>query len=308
MNPERHILIVEDEEISASLTEHILTENNYRVTIAADGETAWDLLTGGTSFDVVLLDLGLPGIDGTEVLRRMMADHELRSVPVVILSWQDDIKNVSKTMANGAKYYLTKPPEELYLLAVVRSAIDMGREVRGVRESLNEALQHMGLLKTATFSYSTVAEASILAKALAQECAEPLRAWHGLQELFINAVEHGNLAISYAEKSSLLLDNRYGKELERRQKDPKYRSLQVCVSLARESDKLELTIEDQGNGFDWQNYLEYSEDRAFDLHGRGIALAAHCLNSVEYLGNGNTVKVTVSGARHTVGALPVADS
>jgi DNA-binding response OmpR family regulator len=296
MKPNLHVLIVEDEDISASLVEYILTENNYRVTIAADGETAWSLLTGGASFDAVLLDLGLPDIDGTIVLQRMMADPELRSVPVIILSWQDDIKNVSKIMAAGAKYYLTKPPEVPYLLAVVRSAVEMSREVKGVRESLDEALRYIGLLKTGTFNYSTVAEASGLAKTLAQECAEPLRAWQGLQELFINAVEHGNLGISYEEKSLLLLENRFGEEIERREQDPKYSSLQVCVRLVRTSDKLELTIQDQGNGFVWQEYLEYSEARAFDLHGRGIALATYCFDSIEYSGNGNTVKVTISGS------------
>jgi CheY-like chemotaxis protein len=55
------------------------------VTIAADGETALNLLAGEIDFAVILLDLGLPDIDGAIVLQRIMADDELRSIPVIIL-------------------------------------------------------------------------------------------------------------------------------------------------------------------------------------------------------------------------------
>jgi len=205
--------------------------------------------------------------------------------------------SVSNTMAAGAKYYLTKPPQVPYLLAVVRSAIEARREFDRVKESLNEALQWIGFLDAGAFSYQTVSEAGSLALTLAQASANPIRAWQGLNELLLNAVEHGNLGISYAEKSSLMLNGRLVEEIERRQQDQKYRSLRVSVHLARTPDGLELTIRDQGDGFDWKKYLEYSEERAFDLHGRGIAMATHCFDSIEYKGSGNTVKVTISELR-----------
>jgi anti-sigma regulatory factor (Ser/Thr protein kinase) len=94
-----------------------------------------------------------------------------------------------------------------------------------------------------------------------------------------------------------MLNGRLVEEIERRQQDQKYRSLRVSVHLARTPDGLELTIRDQGDGFDWKKYLEYSEERAFDLHGRGIAMATHCFDSIEYKGSGNTVKVTISELR-----------
>ncbi len=51
---------------------------------------------------------------------------------------------------------------------------------------------------------------------------------------------------------------------------------------------------DEGNGFVWQNYLEFSTERAFDLHGRGVAMAKTiCFGSLEYLGKGNEVRATL---------------
>lgn len=97
-----------------------------------------------------------------------------------------------------------------------------------------------------------------------QACVEPARLWPGLQELLINAVEHGNLGISYAEKSLLMLKNRLHNEIERRVQDPAYSQLQASVHLMRDADGLSLTIQDQGQGFAWQDFLEFSPERAFD--------------------------------------------
>ena len=59
-------------------------------------------------------------------------------------------------------------------------------------------------------------------------------------------------------------------------------------------DANRVTITDQGNGFDWQTYMEFNPERVFDLHGRGIAMSkAISFDSLEYLGKGNCVVTTV---------------
>jgi CheY-like chemotaxis protein len=269
----------------------MLREHGYEVTTAADGESAWKYLKSGTYFDVTLLDLGLPDIDGITLLQRIMADPELNSVPVIVASYRDDNESVSKTLEAGAQYFLAKPLQASYLLAVLRMAIERRDEFKTVKKSLNDAAQYVGLLKSGTFQYRTVAQACGLARGLAQACAEPARSWQGLQELLINAVEHGNFGISYAEKSLLMLENRWQEEIERRTQDPNYSSLQVTVHLVRAPDGLILTIQDQGKGFVWQPFLDFSPERMFDLHGRGIAIGMTSFDSMEYLGNGNTVRI-----------------
>jgi len=66
------------------------------------------------------------------------------------------------------------------------------------------------------------------------------------------------------------------------------------VTLERTPATSIVTIADQGQGFDWKNYVEFSPERVFDLHGRGIAMSkAISFDSLEYCGNGNKVIATV---------------
>jgi hypothetical protein len=68
----------------------------------------------------------------------------------------------------------------------------------------------------------------------------------------------------------------------------------VNVTLEKVANASRVTITDQGNGFDWQAYVEFSPERVFDLHGRGIAMSkVISFDSLEYLGKGNSVVTTV---------------
>ena len=119
----------------------------------------------------------------------------------------------------------------------------------------------------------------------------------GLQELLLNAVEHGNLGIRYEEKTQLVLEDRWKNEVERRLELPQYRERQASVTYAKNTRTLTLTltIRDQGAGFDWRKYLEFDTKRAFDPNGRGIAMARMMgFDSMEYQGNGNQVVVKIS--------------
>jgi CheY-like chemotaxis protein len=131
-----HILLVEDEEITAALTESVLRDQVDQVSIAADGESAWKMLKSGTTFDAVLLDRGLPDIDGMVLLQRIKADPELSWIPVIMATSRDDSESMRETFAAGADYYLTKPLQAPYLLAVPRLAIKAGREFREVESAL----------------------------------------------------------------------------------------------------------------------------------------------------------------------------
>jgi DNA-binding response OmpR family regulator len=228
-----HTLLVEDEEIITALTQRVLREHDYQVTTAVDGESAWKLLKSGAGFDAVLLDRGLPDIDGIVLLQRIKADPELCLVPVIMVTRRDDSKSINETFSAGADYYLTKPLQAPYLLALLRLAIKPRREFQEVEQSHDQASNWVGLLESGTFRYSTLAQAHKLARGLAQICPAPARSLLGLQELLINAVEHGNLGISYAQKSLLMLEDRLQEEIERRAQDPAYSQFEPPRILRR---------------------------------------------------------------------------
>jgi len=122
----------------------------------------------------------------------------------------------------------------------------------------------------------------------------PERTVSGYSELLINAVEHGNLGITYAEKSKLLAEGKWADEVEHRLHSAANADKRVEVVLDKVADSLKVTISDQGQGFDWKKYMQFDPDRAFDLHGRGIAMTkVLSFDQLEYLGKGNSVVATV---------------
>ncbi|HWL89962.1 MAG TPA: response regulator transcription factor, partial [Actinomycetota bacterium] len=111
------ILIVEDEERIASFIEKGLRANGFTTTVATDGDQAVGLARSG-EFDLLILDLGLPGRDGSEVLRELRERD--RRTPVLILSARDSLIDKVEGLEAGADDYVTKPFRFEELLARVR--------------------------------------------------------------------------------------------------------------------------------------------------------------------------------------------
>jgi two-component system, OmpR family, copper resistance phosphate regulon response regulator CusR len=111
------ILIAEDEARISSFLEKGLRANGFSTNVAADGEEALRLARSGR-FDLLILDLGLPGKDGFDVLRELR--HEGRQLPVVILTARDSVGDTVAGLEGGADDYITKPFSFDELLARVR--------------------------------------------------------------------------------------------------------------------------------------------------------------------------------------------
>jgi two-component system, OmpR family, copper resistance phosphate regulon response regulator CusR len=110
-------LIAEDEARLASFLEKGLRSNGFVTTVASDGPTAL-ALASDDDFDLLILDLGLPGLDGMTILRTLRAQG--RRLPVVILSARDDVADKVAGLEHGADDYVPKPFRFEELLARVR--------------------------------------------------------------------------------------------------------------------------------------------------------------------------------------------
>ena len=151
----------------------------------------------------------------------------------------------------------------------------------------------MKLLCHGRFELQTLLDARNLAELLAYAFPDPLRTQLGLTELLVNGVEHGNLDISYAEKSSLLKAGRLEAEMARRLALPENFRKRVRVSMERSATELEMTIADEGKGFDWHHYLSLDGVRSDESHGRGIAMSKRLsFDRLEYRAPGNQVVVS----------------
>lgn len=114
------ILITEDEPRIATLLEKGLKAKGFTTAIASDGYEALELVQH-EDFDLLILDLGLPGKDGLTVLRELRNHDE--QLPVIILSARNDVRDKAIGLSNGANDYMTKPFRFQELLARIRAQL-----------------------------------------------------------------------------------------------------------------------------------------------------------------------------------------
>jgi len=298
MAEQARVLIVEDNEADRALLDAHLSEDGFRIDFSVDGLDGWAMLDANPDrYDLVLLDRTMPRMDGMALLRRIKSDHRFLILPVIFQSALVSREEVIEGIRAGAYYYLTKPYDAEMLLSVVRTAATDRAAARELQHRVKRGMQVLQLLDEAHFSFRTIEEARGLAAVLATACPDAEATVIGLTELLVNAVEHGNLGITYDDKSVLLANGAWMQEVSRRLELPENRAKRVQVEFCRADDELRFTIRDRGNGFEWTRYLEIDPRRAFDRHGRGIIMARHVsFSTIEYHGTGSEVVATVRSA------------
>lgn len=291
----RRILVAEDEPINLEALTEILTDAGYEVEAVGNAGAAWHALSSEPArFDLVLLDRMMPDMDGIEVLRRMKQRPEMLHLPVIMQTSLGGDEAVAEGLKAGAYYYLTKPFAADTLLAIVGAAIQDFQDYRDLERSARRTGQALICLAHARFEFRTPDEARDISTLIAQVAPDPGRVVLGLSELTLNAVEHGNLGLSYEDKSRLGVGEPLVAEIARRLAMPEFSARRATIEFRRTAGELVFVIRDEGSGFDWRRYLEMSPERAFDTHGRGIAMSRMLsFDRLEYHGCGNEVEAAV---------------
>lgn len=121
-DPPIHILAVDDNRMSRLKLARTLEGGGYSVSQADGGRTALDMLRAG-AFDLVLLDILMPEVDGFQVLGEMKNDADLRDIPVIVISGLEDMDSVDRCLAAGAGDFLSKPVDPTVLQDHVRKLL-----------------------------------------------------------------------------------------------------------------------------------------------------------------------------------------
>lgn len=295
MSKER-VLVVDDEQLNLLIIEGFLEQEDVELEMHSDPLAAWaSLIAPDSDFSLVVLDRMMPDLDGIELLRRMKREARFADIPVIMQTAASSPDQVREGLEAGAYYYLTKPYEPEALISIVRVAMDDRRARSQLRTRAARLEEAQKLISSVEYRFVTMEDISSLVPVLAAMCPVPDVVAPGLSDLMVNAVEHGNLGVSYQEKSHLKWEGDWEAEIAHRLTLPQFANRVATIRLERKSDSVVFTIADQGDGFEWNKFLSFDPDRAFDPNGRGIAMAKMMsFTTLEYQGKGNVVVASIS--------------
>lgn len=116
------ILVVDDEKDILELVDYNLTKNGYRVKTTGTGEEALELIKEN-EYDLIILDLMLPGIDGLDLCKIIKADRKKSSIPIVMVTAKSEEADKVAGLEIGADHYVTKPFSPRELMAIVKATL-----------------------------------------------------------------------------------------------------------------------------------------------------------------------------------------
>ena len=175
--PTSSLLVVDDNSMNRIMLSRYITKLGYRSSLAENGQQALEKLQA-EPFDLVLLDVQMPEMDGYQVLEQLKADPRLRDIPVIMISAVDELESVVKCIELGAQDYLPKPFNPVLLRARLTACL----ERKWLRDQEVDYLQQVGLV--------TAAAAAIKANTFQPE---------SLDEVAQRSDELGQLALVFQE-------------------------------------------------------------------------------------------------------------
>ena len=175
--PASSLLVVDDNSMNRIMLSRYITKLGYQATLAENGRQALEKLQG-EPFDLVLLDVQMPEMDGYQVLEHLKADPRLRDIPVIMISAVEELESVVRCIELGAQDYLPKPFNPVLL----RARLGASLERKWLRDQEVDYLQQVGRV--------TAAAAAIRANTFESE---------SLDEVARRSDELGQLALVFQE-------------------------------------------------------------------------------------------------------------
>jgi signal transduction histidine kinase len=184
------VLVVDDTAVSRLLLSRWAANLGCSVETAADGRQALDLLRA-RPFDLVLLDIEMPEMDGHAVLEHMKADPALRALPVIVVSGADGLGSIVRAISEGAEDFLPKPFDPVLLKARIGACLEKKRlrdEERRKTEELEKALRQLRATQAQLLVQEKMASLGALTAGIAHEIKNPLNFVTNFAQLSVDLV------------------------------------------------------------------------------------------------------------------------
>ena len=270
---------------------------DFSVITAQNGDEAWQKFQEEKP-DLVVTDVRMPHRDGLTLTSQIKACEP--SCPVIVVTGFGSEEAAISALKAGASDFLVKP----FPLSELRLAVDRSCSLLRAKWA-DERVVPVVVNVNSTIVIDNLPEMlggvmnyvlRTLTGCLSDKQLLGLRV--ALQELLINAIEHGNLNITPDEKMNALMNDTYDQLLQERRQLPELQQRRVRLSLMHdvEAGTIQFKICDEGNGFDWEAMLKRDVQQLPKSSGagRGIFLVRTLVPDVSYHGNGNEVTLTLT--------------
>ncbi|MBD3265293.1 response regulator [bacterium] len=295
------ILIVDDEKMIRDLLVDMLSEaEDYDILTAINGKEALEICEQ-EEIDLVFTDLRMPVMNGMEFLAEVRKSRP--DIPVVILTGYGRREDVIEALRLGASNFLMKPQEVEMVHTIAGKILRMR-----YKERLEQIIFEHFIEETQTYHIPsslkfTLPIIDLLTEKIGKvgicDHTDLMNVRLALDEALVNAVVHGNLEIPSRVKGASLEELiKFNTLVKERSEEEPYKQRKVKVISELTQDYALFTIEDEGQGFDWQSIPTDLEDvELLANHGRGLFLIRAFMSNVEFNAKGN--RITMMKMRST---------
>ena len=287
------ILLIDDEELVRDELGGLLEDNGYEVITGSDGEEGLELFRSECP-DMVFTDVWMPRRNGLSLA--LSIRQEAPHVPVTVITGHGSESMVIKALRAGVTDFIKKPVHLEHLIAALgrmetarRPIIDSGRQKLPQGTEELERSWFYTLQNTPEVVPDFV-DLIIRRCDLSMHATSAVELVLALRELILNAIEHGNLRLTAAEKSKALETNTLAKVLKERAQRPEMAKRRTAVKVIVRAQHITVRISDQGEGFDWSTLPDPMDpSNLLSAHGRGILLARMSVDNLVFNDAGNEV-------------------
>ena len=290
------LLLVDDEQLVRDELGGILRDEGYDVITGSDGEEGLALFRSEHP-DMVITDIRMPKVDGLSVA--MTIKEEAPHVPITVVTGHGTEAMAIEALRAGVTDFLKKPVR-LEDLSGALSRMEASRQI-ATPHGQGEMPQSVEMVER-VWKYRLRNEMEIIpefvdgllgqvTKGMDDQSVMELNI--ALRELILNAMEHGNLALTFEAKSQALEEGTLQRLLQERTELPEYAGRQVTITASRMRRVVFVQIADMGSGFDWHDLADPQDPtNLLSSHGRGVLLARMSVDALSFNEKGNQVTVT----------------
>jgi len=288
MSLKGNILIIDDNNDLLEYLKDFFMIYNYEVILAETGNEGIEKFRQYRP-DIVISDMRLPDKNGNIVVKEIKEMD--KDVPIIIITGYSDKQLILSAMRNGALDLLKKPfkPKDLrYLINKIETLF------KKIKVKLSSSFVQWEKRELRIFNdiYIISPVVNFIFNNIDYISDDVSFMKNGLQEILINAVEHGNLDITYEEKQTLLEKGDYNHSLKEKAALPEYQGKYVNIRVFSTPDYLKIIVEDMGKGFDLSAIPDPNNPENFLREsGKGILMAMHAFDRVDFNDVGNQVSM-----------------